>query len=275
MLFQTEARCLASVAKCLNGIKNDVYICEDIDSPGREKYTVWAVKDHLAAKKIINWFENESRPEQAEIFSDNGMYCVSFPYAPRRSLLLYAHTEDSSLEGRRELCRQVLFACMTSGLPRGILYLILKQGGLNISQGRVYLTYQLDLNGLEDKTEAETVGLCAKILQDILEETGCTDWSGYELLQKKNKRAQYISFTELYQDIAFGEKLRKTKGKYKLRFFFKKKIPTVLKIIKILCIVTAVTAFAVFLINLCLGENIFMRLFENHFTRIGTESLLQ
>ena len=89
MLFQTEKRRLVSIAKCLNGIKNDIYICEDILSPDRKKYTVWAIKDHFLSKKIVDWFENESRPETAETFSDNGMYCVSFPYAAERSLLLY------------------------------------------------------------------------------------------------------------------------------------------------------------------------------------------
>ncbi len=275
MLFQTEKRRLVSIAKCLNGIKNDIYICEDILSPDRKKYTVWAIKDHFLSKKIVDWFENESRPEAAETFSDNGMYCVSFPYAAERSLLLYVCTEDCSFSGLRTLCRQVIFTCMTSKLPGGILYLVLKQNGINISQGRVYLTYQLDLSELSEKSETDNVRLCAKILQDILENTGCTDWSGYELLQKKNKRAQYRSFTELYQDIAFGEKLCKTKGKYRLGLLLKKKLSVVLKIIKILCIVTVIAALAVFLANLCLGENIFMRLFENHFIKIGTESLLQ
>lgn len=275
MLFQTKNRCLASIAKCLNGRKNDIYICEDILSPDREKYTVWAVKDHLLAKKIVDWFENENRPEMAETFCDNGMYCVSFPYAIERSLLLYICTEDCSLNGLRTLCRQVIFTCMTSKLPEGILYLLLKQGKLNICKGTVYLTYQLDLNELSEKNETDNVRLCAKILQELLEDTGCTDWSGYVLLQKKNKRAQYMSFTELYQDIAFGEKLRKTKGIYSLNVFLRKKLPVIVKIIKIFCIVIIITAFIVFLGNLCLGENVFTYLFENHFTKIGTESLLQ
>lgn len=275
MLFQTENRRLVSIAKCLSGRKNDVYICEDVLLPDRKKYTVWAVKDHLLAKKIVDWFENENRPEAAETFSDNGMYCVSFPYTAERSLLLYACTEECSFHGVRTLCGQVVFTCMTSKLPRGILYLILKQNGLNINQGRVYLTYQLDLSGMSEKSEMDNVRLCAEILQDILENTGCTDWSGYELLQKKNKRAQYQSFTELYQDIAFGEKLQRTKGKYKLSLFFKKKLSVILKIVKIFCIASIIAALIVFLANLCLGENIFMRLFENYFIKIGTESLLQ
>ena len=275
MLFQMEKRHLVSIAKCLNGRKNDVYICEDRFSPDRKKYTVWAVKDHLLAKKIVDWFENESRPEAAETFSNHGMYCVSFPYAAKRSLFLYACMEDCSLNGLRTLCKQVVFTCMSSKLPRGILYLVLKQDGLNVSQGKVYLTCQLDLSELSEKSETDNVRLCARILQDILEDTGCTDWSGYELLQKKNKRAQYQSFTELYQDIASGEKLCKIQGKYRLNLFFKKKISVVFKIVKIFCIVAAIAALVVFLANLCLGENIFMRLFENRFIKIGTESLLQ
>lgn len=274
MLFQTENRRLVSIAKCLNGMKNDVYICEDILSPNREKYTVWAVKDHILAKKIVDWFENESRPEAAETFSNHGMYCVSFPYDMERSLA-YAHMEDCSFQGAKTLCEQIVFTCMTSKLPKGLLYFVLKQGGLNVCQSRVYLTYQLDLSRLSEKSEADNVRLCAKILQDMLEDIGSVDWSGYELLQKKNKRIQYGTFIELYQDIVSGEKLHKTKRSYKFHRFFQKKLSIALKIIKILCIALIITAAAVFTANLCLGENIFVSLFENHFVKIGTESLLQ
>lgn len=38
----------------------------------------------------------------------------------------------------------------------------------------------------------------------VLEKSGYTGWSGYELLMKKNKREGYRSFAELYQDISKG-----------------------------------------------------------------------
>lgn len=277
MRFKTENKELVSIAACIQGMKNDVYVCEDILSEDLRKYIVWAVKDHLLAKKIIVLFENEGRPEALEIFSSQGMYCAAFPYQEERSFTQHFRAEADSFEMAKELCRQAVFECMSSEFSVSFLYLILNQDGLNIGQNkRVYLTFRLDLKNLENKKEADAAKLCAQILQKTLEEAGYTNWSGYKLLQMKNHRQQYSSFIELYQDITGGEKLHSTRRRFwKQRLFLKGKLCLLLKILKILCILIGAVAFCVFIANLFLGENIFLRLFINSFEKIGTESLLQ
>ena len=277
MEFKTENKQLVSIAACLQGMKNDVYVCEDILSEDLRKYIVWAVKDHLLAKKIIVLFENEGKPQISEIFSDHGMYCAAFLYQEERSFTQYFKIEADSFERAKELCRQAVFECMSSEFSIAFLYLILNQDGLNIGQNkRVYLTFRLDLKNLEDKKEADAVRLCAQMLQKTLEEAGYTNWSGYKLLQMKNRRQQYSSFIELYQDIACGERLHNVQRRFwKQKLFLKGKLCLLVKIIKILCIFIGAAALCIFIANLFLGENIFLRLFVNSFEKIGTESLLQ
>lgn len=263
------------IGTCIQGEINDVYICREVFEH-RQCY-LWVVKDHSLARKLTGDFENEKKPDCLEVFSAAGEYCVVLPWNVGRRLTDFILAEGNSMEKVREICTKVIFLCMTAEFPEAILYLLIKQNCVNLGKdGNPYFTYQLNLAKYEQKTEKECVSECAEYLQELLEKTGCVDWSGYELLIKKNKRDGYHSFAELYQDISRGERLKRTSGlRWKWNCFWEKHRPAALRFLKAVCILVGIAALLVLLGDLIFGENLFHKLFFNPFKIIGTESLLQ
>lgn len=277
MIVRSETKQLLCIGSGIVGSKNDVYICENISANKKELYTLCIIKDHLLAKRLTECFENGTKPEATEIFSDMGMYCIAFPYRQERRLKNFILTERISVTDIKEICRKVVFECMSSKIPWQILYLILKNEYIHIdTEQKIYFTYELNLEYLKNKSETDCAVLCGRYLKELLEQVKCTSWSGYQLLKMKNKRRQYKTFAELYGDISGGAVIYKTGGlSWRVKKFLEKYRGTILKIVKIFCIVIGVIALFVMVSDLIFGENPFLRLFVNTFKQIGTESMLQ
>lgn len=277
MVFTSETKQLSSISSCFLGRMNDIYICEEISEGGTEQYTLCMVKNHMLAKRLTEYFENGRRPDDMEVFSFQGMYCIAFPYHQERKLKDFILTESVTPAVIKEICRKVVFECMSSKIPWQILYLILQNEYINMDkENRIYFTYQLNLESVKNKSETECAALCARYLEQLLEHVKYTSWSGYQLLKMKNKRRQYRCFTDLYQDIYQGTGICKT-GSFtgRIREFLKKHGGTMLRMVKVLCILVGIMAFILIVSTLILGENPFIRIFINTFKRIGTESMLQ
>lgn len=277
MVFISGEKQFYCIGRSFAGGKNDIYLCEDVSGDEKRKYILLAVKDHRVAKRLTEYFERGRSPAGLEVFSSSGMYCMAIPYCRERSLMEYISVERVSFERVKEICRAVVFACITSELPWPLLYIVLKSGYISIDkQDGIYFTYQLDLEMLREKNEADCVSFCADYLKGFLEKTGYTSWSGYRLLKMKNKRMNYRNFNDLYRDIYFGTEISSKKGFFhRVKLWFFKRKESILRVVKICCILVGFAALVFLITDMIFGESPFKRLFVDTMNHIGTESMLQ
>lgn len=275
MVFRTGKKQLTCISELFQGKNNGIYICEDREN--QEKYCLWAVKNHRLAGQLTEYFEGESIPENTEIFSMGKIYYVMFPYREERKFTDFFPIESGSQEEAKELCRRAVFLCLTCGFPMPVLYLLLKQDCLNIGRDKsVYFTCRINLDELQMRTEAECTCCLSAYLEQMLEITGNTSWTGYRLMKMKNSRQHYKKFADLYQDIQSGVKMNKAGTFFdRCKRHLNEKKPVFLRILKVLCVLTGIVALIVLFGDLLFGESPFTRLFVNSFKMIGTESMLQ
>lgn len=274
MAFIYETKQFYCIGRSFSGVKNDIYICEDIY---KEKYTLCIIKDHRLAKRLTEYFEAGKRPGHMEIFSAGGMYCIANPYRGERKLKNFIESQGISFENIKEICGKVVFECMSSRLPWPILYLVIKNEYINIDKnGNIYFTYRLNLEMFREKCEADCAALCAMYLEVFLEEVHQTSWSGYRLLKMKNRRMGYTTFSDLYLDIQAGTGIGKNKGLLiRIKNYIQRHKGKILLVIKAVCILVGITALIFLITNIIFGDNPLLRLFVNTFKKIGTESMLQ
>lgn len=275
MEYQNGQKSYEIISTYLQGSVNSVYVCREASE--EKKYFLWVIENHELAGRLTGVFENEKCPGNAQIFSAGGNYCVILPWERDRRLDQFISAEGTTAEKIRDICREVVFLCMTAELPQSVLYLLIRQNCIQVGKdGKTYFTYGINFSDYAERSEKESAQSCAIYLQGILEKSGYTGWSGYELLMKKNKREGYRSFAELYQDISKGEQLKRTgQLRWKLMNFRKKHGPQVIRLLKIICVVIGITAVVMLAGSIIFGESPFHKLFHNTFLVIGTESLLQ
>ncbi|MCD8326453.1 MAG: hypothetical protein LUC90_07155 [Lachnospiraceae bacterium] len=279
MIYQSQLMKLLCVRTIKSNTVNDVLVCRDLNSAAGTLYTVLAVKAHETVKLCLEMFRMRGISEKdvcVHSFSDQGVFCMVFEYKPERPLSDFYTGRFYTLQECEAICVQVIMACITSGLPYPFLYLVLKQGQLNLSKDHsVYLGYQIDLQELDiTKTERDCVVKCAGILRGLLKPKASSKAFSYRLLEKKIDRRSYTSFTELYKDIRVAAAPEKKKGIIKrLKAWFVRRQDIVFRILMYLCVVLAVFVLVSVVTQLLFGDVPWLRLLFNGFKTIGTESL--
>lgn len=264
---------LEKIGCIYEGAVNDVYICCDSEEDRNSQRVLLLVKDREVARTMAGF----TGFGDVRICADKKGIGWIVPYQVRRPILTFYQGENWSLEERQFVWRNCVAGCMASRIPRPVLYLMLKQGQMNLDAGRrIYFSWYLNLEELNTLvTEMECVDACARILVELMEQTAKKDRICLELLKKKIKRKAYRKFEELMLDLQYG-------GGRKGRCLSKKRLcvdeKQEHKYARVLFVVAAVLfslAVIFFVSQLVFGDIPFFRIMGNSLERIGSESLRQ
>lgn len=278
MVYRSEHLALVSVREVLHGKVNDVVICRDLNTDAESYYTVLVIRDHETAKlflRVLNEAE-EGRKKYVEMFSAPEGFCVVFDYVKERYLTDFYAGRKMSLRDCEQVCRNLIVACIASGLPWPILSLALVQGQIHLRKDNsIQLSCALDLEKLDaGSTEGECAVLCAVIVRGLLEVRATKHTVSYQLLLKKIPKNSYQSFQELYTDIRMTSvKPQRKKITERIREFLYRNQEKLFRILLRIACILAVIVLAMVLSELIFGELPFLRLFVNTFEKIGTEVL--
>ena len=279
MIYESGKMQLLVVATKFVGEVNDCYICRDLLSPGGILYTVIVVHQHDVVRNVLSLFALSDRKGEDVLiddFSYGDKHVYVFPYHKERPLNQFYEGESLTLAQCEDVCISTILACITSDLPYPILYLLLKNDMLQISNDRsVFFGYELDLQNLDlNIGEAECTQICAEILLHMLEPKSGQKATSYYLLQKKTANGSYSRFTDLYRDITIAAV---TKNKITPWFLFKywirKNSDTLIGILFWISLILAILALSIIISRFLLGGNSWFRLLFNTFKKIGTETL--
>lgn len=272
---------LKTLSTVKRGTGGEVRICEDTAGKNKNRYTVIALSDHDKAHDVIAAYEAASyieEPTYLDMYSEDGDFLIIYPYVPERRIDKFYMGGVLSLRKCEEICVNLIVACMTSNMPWSLLYLVLTQREIQLSQdGQVSLSYAIDMSDFDiQKGEAECVLECAKILIELLAPKADRRANSYILLTKKVEKATYYHFTELYKDLkAAMQPIRKGGIFLRLKVWFERNKDTLFRIILRISIVLALFVIITFLTNLIFGDVPWLRIFIRSFERIGLESLTQ
>ncbi|MCR4891823.1 MAG: hypothetical protein K5989_06570 [Lachnospiraceae bacterium] len=225
--------------------------------------------------------QSEEKGQQSKLFesfSADKTYNLLFPYRTERPLGRFFVGEAFSLSACEEICMNIILSCISSGLPYPILYLILKQGKLNLAKDNsIYLSYDLDFSELDRRVgEKECAVACANILLEVLSTKSQEKNISYQLLSKKTANESYTHFTEIYRDIRIAStSLKKGSIIQRIKAFFRRNADLLFGILFWICVIAAIIALTMLLSHLVLGDIPILRLFYNSFKYIGTENLQQ
>lgn len=281
MFYQSDRMKLERTRVVLQGAVNDVYICKDHEAKGEILYTLLVIKDHHIAKTYLEIFElsaGKGQKAYVESFSDQGHFCMVFPYRSERPLQSFYMGNTYLPEESEKICTELILACMSSGLPYPILYLVLTQGQIHLAQDHsLYFGYQFDLKELDQyKGEKECVLACARVLRGLLASKATVKGFTFRVLVKKIERESYRHFAELYKDVRLTSAPEKQKGMMRrLVSWLNKYRQGLTRILFILCILAVVLAVLSLISQLLFGEVAWLRLIINGFKVIGTQSLEQ
>lgn len=275
MIFISDKTKYQCISQCISGKKMDVYICESEEES--ELYYIWAVKDSILSRNMTKVFMEDGVYKGIDCFFVGALYCIVFPYEKDRNLFKFAIPDKDESKWAREICLKLIFLCMSSRLPWEILYILITEKKISIrNNGEVYFNYNISIIDMENKTQKDCTSALGMYMENMLKERKCSNWSGYRLICMKNKRKNYISLSELYQDINNSIEIDVSDniGK-KLLIILNENKPIIIRTFKVLCITVAFIAVIVFISNIVFDESPFYRLFFNTFKKIGTETLLQ
>jgi len=279
MFYQSQKMKLECVRIVKIGAVNDILICQDLNMAARNLYTLLVIKEHQAAKKYLEVFEQaglSARDSYIDSFSDKGAFCMVFEYKQERPLKDFYMGASYTLQECEQVCINVVTTCITSNLPYPVLYLILKQDQLHLSKDHtVYFGYQIDLEDLDgEKTERDCAVQCATLLRDLLRPKASIKAFSYRLLEKKISRKSYDKFTELYKDIRITAAPGRKKGlRKRLKAWYLRRQGTLFRLLLFLCMILALVTLVSLVSQLLLGDIPWLRVLFNGFKTIGTESL--
>ncbi|MCI9436369.1 MAG: hypothetical protein HFH85_04220 [Lachnospiraceae bacterium] len=281
MFYQSQRMKLRCVRIVKKSRTNDIVICEDLNTAARNLYTLLVIKEHQTVKTYLEVFEQAGLAAQdsyIDSFSDQGAFCMVFPWQQERPLKDFYMGESYTLTECENVCISVIMACITSNLPYPVLYLILEQGQLHLAKDRtVCLGYQIDLAELDPaKSERDCAVQCASILRDLLRPKSSQKAFSYRLLEKKIARKSYRKLTELYKDIRITAAPGQKKGiRKRIVGWFLRNQDGLFRFLLYLCSVLAILVLVSLLSQLILGDIPWLRLFINGFKTIGTETLVR
>ena len=281
MIYESGKMRLLPVATKSMGEVNDCYICRDLASSGGILYTVIVVHQHETVRQILELFRLYDRKGEDTLidnFSVGDKHVLVFPYHKERPLFDFYEGESLTLSQCEEVCFSTILACITSDLPYPILYLLLENGMLNLSNDySVFLSYEMDLSQLNPEIgEKECTDTCARILLELLKPKSGQKATSYYLLEKKTANGSYSRFTDLYRDITIAAvSKKKITPIFLIKLWIKRNADTIIGILFWISLILAVICLSIIISRFFLGGNSWFRLLFNTFKKIGTESLLQ
>lgn len=274
MIFLSDKTRYRCISECIKGKKMDVYICE---SQELEQCCIWAVRDNLLARELTALLVADDRYLQLDSFFMGELYCIVFPYREERNIRSFLPVKKKDIQWAKQLCQNIIFLCMSCRLPWELVYLLIEANKISLgSDGDVWFDFSISVVDIGKKTEANCAVLLGNYLEEILDSLECENWSGYRLLCMKNRRRNYQSLSELYQDICNTTGVDGIEG-IKSRIFrrIQEKKPVFIRWVKVLCLLIGCLAIVIFISNMVFDTSPLYRLFVNTFKKIGTESMLQ
>lgn len=260
----------------------EVRICEDLDSKTGNRYSVLVLEDHDIVHSVLETYDRAKsyieKPNYVDMFSDEGLFFIVYPYVPERPLVKFYMGSTLTLRECEEICVNLIISCMTCNLPWPLLYLLLVQREIQLSQDHsVTFSYNLDLTEFDPTIdESACVVECAKLLIELLEAKVSRRANSYFLLKKKIDRQSYDYFKDLYKDLIISrEPIRRGGILLRLKLWYLRNKDTLFYVLLRISIVLAVFVLVTFLTNLIFGDVPWLRLFIRSFERIGLESLVQ
>ncbi|MBO6215508.1 MAG: hypothetical protein J6N76_08225 [Lachnospiraceae bacterium] len=282
MVYHSRNLRLSEVQLVSENESGKVVVCEDLGSPERTRYSVYVTEDHEIIARLHRIYEKAKNiPEDTQIhyFSDGGKFLIVNPYVAARPLRRFYMGQNMPIPKCEEICKNYIIACMTADLPWPLLYLAMSQEQVNISRdGSVYLSYLMDLS-LADESIVE--GDCVRLLvSDFVfmfqQKPANLRWDLRQLILRRNERAVFSKFTEIYRDVDIASG-RSGKGGLLRRFaiWVEENKDRMFRVLLIISIILVVFTLVTFLTNALFGDVPWLKLFIRSFERIGTESLLQ
>lgn len=275
MVYKTKNFLLNVIQKVLVTNTNDVYVCNDLENKTSNYYTVVIIKDHSIGWKIIKDLENNRQNHTKkdelvyiEYFSIQEDIGIVFPYVHERPLNQFYMGRLLMLSESEEICTNLILHCLSSCLPKPLLYLILSQEMIHIARdNRISFSYTLDLGSYDEtKQEKDCAGKCGELIVKLLEQCNKRKVRSLELIRKKTYKGGYENFIELYKDLQLAA--TSTNKVHK-----KRKWNGLFRLLIIICIFLTFLALIMLLSQLIFGEISLYRLLSNPFNRIGTETL--
>lgn len=281
MVYKTDRLLLSSVREVLSGPVNDVLICEETGRQDGSYYTLLVIREHTAARRMLQIYEQakeQGRKAEAEIFSCYGDLCLAYEYRPERPLEQFFRKRSYSLQEAELICSRLLLECMACLLPYPLLYLILSQNQIHIRRdGAVYFSYQLDLSELDAGRGEKACAACAgAIVQSLLEPCSGRNTASYQLLRRRLDKGSYESLMDVYHDVKLTASPQKgIRLFWSIRELLQRQQDRLFWLMLVLCLLLAVLALLLIISQIIWGDIPLLRLLQNPFRIIGTESLLQ
>nr|DAL19929.1 MAG TPA_asm: hypothetical protein [Caudoviricetes sp.] len=256
-----------------------VSVCKYLQSVSVEYKVIWLVKNRELAKKIIGVFSKTVffREKEKSIFTYQDAVCFVLPYEEERPLMnFYLATVRMGVCSGQQIWQQLLVKCMSSELPKPILYLILRQRQIKISQdGNIYFQYELDVTELNPAvTEAECTMECARIIRELMDLEHVSTQAAV-LIDRKLKRKGYIEFIDLYKDIKImihqEAEIKKTSFREKIE----SRKDNIFRLLLVMGIILLVIVIVIAVLQWKFQGDSAFRIFHYSVDQIGTESLLQ
>ncbi len=281
MIYESAKMRLLPVATKSVGEVNDCYICRDLASSGGILYTTVVIHRHDVVRRVLELFKFSGRNGEQTLvdeFAVGDKHVLVFPYHKERPLFDFYEGESMTLSMCEDICISAILACITSDLPYPILYLLLGNGMLNLSNdGSVFFGYEMDLSELNDEIgEKECTDVCARTLLLLLQPKSGQKATSFYLLEKKVANGSYHRFTDLYRDITIAAvSKKKITPFFLIKLWIKRNADTIVGVLFWISLILAVFALSIIASRFFLGGNSWFRLLFNTFKNIGTESLLQ
>lgn len=280
MIYQSDRMRLICIQTLLVSECNDIYVCQDEKSNTNDRYLVLVLKSHDIIRRYIEVCASREFGNNFMIdhFSDRGVYVCVLPYIKRRPLLEFYMGESMSLAQSETVCSNLVLAMIQSGLPYPLLYLLIRQGQMNLNRDlSVYLSFELDLSELDQtKSEKDCVVECARILLSLFESKQKQKAISYTLLEKKINSFGYTKFTELYKDITIAAV---SSGKLNIvgsiKALWNRTKDNLFQLLLVACVFLIFIAGLSLISQMVFGDVPWLSVLFNNFKQIGTESLLQ
>lgn len=279
MILDTGKKQFRIVREVLTGTKNDVYVCQDAYSSVTDYKTLWKIKDRAVARGLLEAFQNNKGTflyQDTFVIGDNLYFLL--PYENERPLeRFYLGTLEGGVKND-QIWLELVTLCMTSGLPDGLLFLILTQKQIQIGpDGSIHFGYFLDLSRY-DKTvgRKECARLCAQEILLLMKQEKNNSHMAGDLLKRKLGRSDYSDFIEIYKDLRLlSEPVEKRNFLEFIKAALKKREALLYRIMFGISSALAAIVLCMLIFRFVFGDASFYRLFSRPLERIGTESLLQ
>jgi hypothetical protein len=277
MIIEAPEARYECISHVLHTDVNDSYICKKSQSPDKKQYVLNVVHNRDIAKRfLIALQKTENTSDCISYFTWEQSFCIVLPYSESRSITRFFMPETISTKECNEILKNIVLACMTAQVPYPLLYLVLKQKKLNLSEDYgISVDYCIDMSGFDESVgEEECLRQCLSFILILSDDKGTDDYAAYQVLSKRYMRGSYSSFLELYRDIDSSDlvlkkdtifkKLKRTWGLYGRRLWL---------VVKMVLFVIGIVAIILFVCEFLFGDVPFMRIFINSFKVIGDRNL--